>query len=152
MLAGTRLLSVPAVQLARRARISRRVSAAASTLETATKQNVGAAASKSQTHVGLNSGHLMPLFGWGTSGVKDAACVTATKSAIELGYRVSRVSKRLLFGLGLSCCYHMPHTERAGSPCSKSEASTHITVNSKLLCPVHSKLCMLHLLAANMHQ
>lgn len=89
MYTGTGLLSAPAAHLARRTIVHRRVSAAAVTLETATKQNVGAAASKSQTHVGLNSGHLMPLFGWGTSGVKDAACITATKKAVELGYRVS---------------------------------------------------------------
>ena len=88
LLAGTRLLSISPVQLARRARISTRVSAAAATLETATKQNVGAVASKSQTHVGLNSGHLMPLFGWGTSGVSDDACIKATKTAVDLGYTV----------------------------------------------------------------
>ena len=57
-------------------------------METATKQNVGAAASKSQTHVGLNSGHLMPLVGWGTALVSDKTCFEATKSAIDLGYRV----------------------------------------------------------------
>ena len=89
MHAGTRFLSVSTVHFARRAKFSTRVTAAVATLETATKQNVGAAASKSQTHVGLNSGHLMPLFGWGTSGVSDDACIKATKSAMELGYRVS---------------------------------------------------------------
>ena len=92
MHAGTRLLSVSSVHFARRTRISTKVTAAVATLETATKQDVGAAASKSQTHVGLNSGHLMPLFGWGTSGVSDDACIKATKSAMELGYRVSLTS------------------------------------------------------------
>ena len=62
--------------------------ASAATLETATKQNVGAAASKSQTYVGLNSGHHMPLMGWGTSGANGDECIQATKAAIEAGFRV----------------------------------------------------------------
>lgn len=64
------------------------IRASASTLETATKQNVGAAASKSQTYVGLNSGHHMPLVGWGTSQATGDECIKATKAAIEAGYRV----------------------------------------------------------------
>ena len=89
-LAGARLWSVPGVQrqVARRTALSARTTATAATLETATKQNVGAAASRSQTHVGLNSGHLMPLFGWGTSGSKDDNAIQRTKSALEVGYRV----------------------------------------------------------------
>lgn len=94
MLVG-RLFSVPTRQLLSRARIHVRITAAASSMETATKHNVGASTSKSQTHVGLNSGQLMPLFGWGTAGVKDDACIDATKSAIELGYKVL-----------LQCCSH----------------------------------------------
>ena len=86
--AGTRLLSVSTTKRAQRSRINTRVLATIATMETATKQNVGAAASKSQTHVGLNSGHLMPLVGWGTALVSDKTCFKATKSAIELGYRV----------------------------------------------------------------
>lgn len=65
------------------------IKASAATLEVATKQNVGAAASKSQTHVGLNSGHIMPLLGWGTSQATGDECVQATKAAIEAGFRVS---------------------------------------------------------------
>ncbi|KAL3133790.1 hypothetical protein ABBQ32_008269 [Trebouxia sp. C0010 RCD-2024] len=61
--------------------------ASAATLETATKQNVGAAASKSQTHVGLNSGHHMPLVGWGTSQATGDDCIKATKAAITAGFR-----------------------------------------------------------------
>lgn len=64
------------------------IRSSAATLETATKQNVGAAASKSQTHVGLNSGHHMPLLGWGTSGANGDECIKATKAAIEAGFRV----------------------------------------------------------------
>lgn len=117
MHAGTGLLSAPAAHLARRTIIHRRVSAAAVTLETATKQNVGAAASKSQTHVGLNSGHLMPLFGWGTSGVNDAACITATKKAVELGYRVC-----------VPPCQHVCCSETGCMP-------------SKLLTGLHANFC-----------
>ncbi len=65
------------------------IKASAATLEVATKQNVGAAASKSQTHVGLNSGHIMPLLGWGTSQATGDECIKATKAAIEAGFRVS---------------------------------------------------------------
>lgn len=57
-------------------------------METATKQDVGASASKSEDHVRLSSAHLMPLFGWGTAEVPDEAVFEATKSAIQLGYRV----------------------------------------------------------------
>ncbi|DBA75126.1 TPA: hypothetical protein ACH3X1_010448 [Trebouxia sp. C0004] len=63
------------------------IKASAATLEVATKQNVGAAASKSQTHVGLNSGHIMPLLGWGTSQATGDECIKATKAAIEAGFR-----------------------------------------------------------------
>ena len=82
------LIILPQVQrqVGRFSAMSTRASAA--TLETATKQNVGAAASKSQTHVGLNSGHHMPLVGWGTSGANGDECIKATKAAIEAGYRV----------------------------------------------------------------
>ena len=65
--------------------------ASAATLEVATKQNVGASASKTQTHVGLNSGHIMPLLGWGTSQATGDECIKATKAAIEAGFRVSHV-------------------------------------------------------------
>ncbi len=65
------------------------IKASAATLEVTTKQNVGAAASKSQTHVGLNSGHIMPLLGWGTSQATGDECIKATKAAIEAGFRVS---------------------------------------------------------------
>ena len=57
-------------------------------MATETKQYVGASAEKSETHVRLNSGHLMPLFGWGTAEC-DGDIVAGTKSAINLGYRVS---------------------------------------------------------------
>ena len=82
------LINLPQIQrqVGRLSVMSTRASAA--TLETATKQNVGAAASKSQTHVGLNSGHHMPLVGWGTSGANGDECIKATKAAIEAGYRV----------------------------------------------------------------
>lgn len=63
------------------------IRASAATLEVATKQNVGASASKSQTHVGLNSGHIMPLLGWGTSQATGDECVKATKAAVEAGFR-----------------------------------------------------------------
>lgn len=90
------LINLPQVQrqVGRFSAMSTRASAA--TLETATKQNVGAAASKSQTYVGLNSGHHMPLIGWGTSGANGDECVKATKAAIEAGYRV-RVLLVLLY-------------------------------------------------------
>ena len=83
------VLTLPAVQkrVGRFSAMSTRASAA--TLEVATKQNVGAATSKSQTHVGLNSGHHMPLMGWGTSQANGDECIRATKDAIEAGYRVS---------------------------------------------------------------
>ena len=82
------LVCLPRVQrhIARLSTMSSR--ACAATLETATKQNVGAAASKSQTHVGLNSGHHMPLLGWGTSQATGDDCIKATKAAIETGFRV----------------------------------------------------------------
>ena len=82
------LINLPQVQrhVGRFSAMSTRASAA--TLETATKQNVGAAASKSQTYVGLNSGHHMPLIGWGTSGANGDECIKATKAAIQAGYRV----------------------------------------------------------------
>ena len=82
------MLTLPAVQrrVGKFSTMSTRASAA--TLEVATKQNVGAAASKSQTHVGLNSGHHKPLMGWGTSQANGDDAVRATKQAIEIGYRV----------------------------------------------------------------
>lgn len=85
------LLSLPTVQrrISRFSAMSTKASAA--TLEVATKQNVGAPASKSQTHVGLNSGHIMPLLGWGTSQATGDECIKATKAAIEAGFRVSHV-------------------------------------------------------------
>lgn len=82
------LINLPQVQRQVRRFSAMSTRASAATLETATKQNVGAAASKSQTHVGLNSGHHMPLVGWGTSGANGDECIKATKAAIEAGYRV----------------------------------------------------------------
>ena len=79
--------------------------ASAATLETATKQNVGAAASKSQTYVGLNSGHPMPLMGWGTSGANGDECIQATKAAIEAGFRVC-ISVAVMPNHAFSCQSH----------------------------------------------
>ena len=82
------LLCLPAVQQRAGRFSAMSIRASAATLEVATKQNVGASASKSQTHVGLNSGHIMPLLGWGTSQATGDECVQATKAAIEAGFRV----------------------------------------------------------------
>lgn len=57
-------------------------------MDSATKEDVGASASGAEDRVLLNSGHHMPLFGWGTAEVPDEAVLEATKSAIKLGYRV----------------------------------------------------------------
>lgn len=91
------LLCLPAVQQRAGRFSAMSIRASAATLEVATKQNVGAAASKSQTHVGLNSGHIMPLLGWGTSQATGDECVKATKAAIEAGFRVRH-------------CYNYPAT------------------------------------------
>ena len=77
-------------------------------MDSATKQNVGASASGAEDHVLLNSGHQMPLFGWGTAEVPDEAVLEATKSAIKLGYRVKY------------------------TPCSFSNASVSQAVNTAL--------------------
>lgn len=60
----------------------------------ATKEDVGADASKSQTHVKLNSGYQMPLFGWGSAMVPDEAVAQLTKSAIDLKYTVASQQPR----------------------------------------------------------
>lgn len=89
-------------------------------MDSAIKQDVGASASRAEDHVLLNSGHQMPLFGWGTAEVPDEAVLAATKSAIKLGYRVK-------------------YTHSSVSNASVSQA-LNIALQHKLCCALHPQL------------